>query len=90
MKNLNYFAHDFQNLENEILFIGDHENVKKFALDWLAAKLLIKENTILWNVCTFEWMNLHEYQGLFVGKSFSSFSHNFKASCWKIEIFISS
>ena len=34
-----------------------------------------KESTILWNVCTFEWMNLDDYQGLFVCKSSSSFSH---------------
>ena len=29
-------------------------NVKKSAFDWLAAKLWLKESTILWNVCTFD------------------------------------
>ena len=39
--------YDFQNLGNETLFIADHENVKKSAFDWLAAKLWVKESTIL-------------------------------------------
>ena len=42
----------FQNVGNETSFIADHENVKKSAFDWLAAKLWLKESTILWNVCT--------------------------------------
>ena len=37
-----------------------------------------------------KWMNLDEYQGLFVCKSFSSFSHNFTANWLKMEIFICS
>ena len=34
--------YDFQNLENETLFIDNYENVKKYALNWLAAKLWLK------------------------------------------------
>ena len=47
-------TYEFQNLVNETLFITDHKNVKKFAFDWLAAKLWNKESIILWNVCIFE------------------------------------
>ena len=58
MKNLTELfsqgTYDFQNLGNETLFIADHENVKKSAFHWLAAKLWLKETTIFWNVCTFE------------------------------------
>ena len=49
--------------------MADHEDAEKYAFDWLAAKLWLKENTILRNVCTFELMNLDEYQELFVCKS---------------------
>ena len=44
----------FKIFRNEILFIADYENVRKFAFDWLAAKLWLKESTILWNDYTFE------------------------------------
>ena len=47
-------TYDFQNFENEALFMADHEDAKKSAFDWLAAKLKLKESTILWKVCTFE------------------------------------
>ena len=60
--------YNFRNLGNETLFIVDVQNVQKSAFDWLAAKLWLKKSTILWNVCTFEYINLHEYQGLFVSK----------------------
>ena len=33
---------NFKNLGNETLFIAGHENVKKSAFDWLAAKLWLK------------------------------------------------
>ena len=46
-------TYDFQNLENETLFIADHKIVKKSAFDWLAAVLRLKESTILWNISTF-------------------------------------
>ena len=47
-------TYDFQNLGNQTLLIVGHENVKKFAINYLAAKLWLKESTILRNVSTFE------------------------------------
>ena len=48
-------TYDFQNFGNETSFnTSDYENVKKSAFDWLAAKLWLKESTILWNICTFD------------------------------------
>ena len=44
----------FKIFRNETLFIADYENVQKLVFDWLAAKLWIKESTILWNDCAFE------------------------------------
>ena len=44
----------FQNFGNETLFIADYEDVKKSAFDWLAAKLWLKECTMLWKVCTYK------------------------------------
>ena len=70
----------FQNFRKETLFTADFETVRKFTFDWMTARLWIKESTILWNVCTFAKMILDEYQGLFVCKSSSSFSHNFTAN----------
>ena len=83
MKNLNFSPKGpttFKIFRNEALFIADYENVQKFVFDWLAAKLWLKESTILWNDYTFEWMSLDEYQGLLVCKPSSSFSHNFTAN----------
>ena len=53
-------THNFQNFGNETLFISDYEIVKKSTSDWLAAKLWLQETTILWNICTFERMNLDQ------------------------------
>ena len=61
----------------KLLFIADYENIPKFVFDWLAAKLWLKDSTILWNDYTFEWMNLDEYQRVLVCKSSSSFGHKF-------------
>ena len=47
-------TYDFQNLGNQTLLIVGHENVKKSAINYLAAKLWLKESTILRNVSTFE------------------------------------
>ena len=44
----------FRIFQNETLFIADYENVPKFVFGWLAAKLWLKESTILWNDYTFE------------------------------------
>ena len=82
-KNLNFSSKGpttFKIFRNETLLIADYENVQKFVFDWLAAKLWLKESTNLWNDYTFELMNLDKYQGLFVCKSSSSFSHNFTAN----------
>ena len=49
-ENLELFSQatcDFQNFGNETLFIAYRESVKKSAFDWLAAKLCLKECTIL-------------------------------------------
>ena len=57
MKNLNFSPKGpttFKIFQNETLFIADYENVQKFVFDWLAAKLWLKESTILWNDYTFE------------------------------------
>ena len=52
MKNLN-FSHKgpttFKISQNETLFIADNGNVQKFAFDWLAAKLWLKESASSWN-----------------------------------------
>ena len=65
IKNLNFplKTYEFQNLGNKILYNADHRHVKKPAFELLAAKLWLKESTILWNAYTFERMNLNEYQG---------------------------
>ena len=47
-------TYNFQNFGNATMFIADHEDVKKSAFDRLAAKLWLKESTILWKLCTFE------------------------------------
>ena len=50
MKNLNFSPEGpttFKIFRNEILFIAVYENVQKFVFDWLAAKLWLKESTIL-------------------------------------------
>ena len=57
MKNLNFSpkgATTFKIFRNETLFIAHYENVPKFVFDWLAAKLSLKESTILWNDYTCE------------------------------------
>ena len=57
MKNLNFSPKGpttFKIFRIETLFIADYENVPKFVFDWLAAKLWLKESTILWNDYTFE------------------------------------
>ena len=57
MKNLNFSPKGpttFKIFRIETLCIADHENVPKFVFDWLAAKLWLKESTILWNDYTFE------------------------------------
>ena len=57
MKNLNFSLKGpttFKIFRIETLFIADYENVPKFVFDWLAAKLWLKESTILWNDYTFE------------------------------------
>ena len=57
MNNLNFSPNGpttFKLLKNETLFIADYESGPKFVCDWLAAKLLLKESTILWNDYTFE------------------------------------
>ena len=64
------------------------QKCKEFAFDLLSAKLWLKKSTTLWNACTSEWMNLDEYQGLFICKSSSSFSHRFTVNKSKIEIFL--
>ena len=56
MKNLNFLLEGpttFKMFQKETLFIVDYKNVKKSIFDWLAVKLWLKENTILWNVYTF-------------------------------------
>ena len=54
--NLNSKGRDLRlsKFSHETLFIADYENVQKFVFDWLAAKLWLKESTILWNDYTFE------------------------------------
>ena len=54
-------TYDFQNFGHETLFIANYENIKKFksSFDWSAAKIWLKESTILWNVSTFERMNFN-------------------------------
>ena len=50
MKNLNFSPEGpttFKTFQNETLFIDDYENLPKFVFDWLAAKLWLKESTIL-------------------------------------------
>ena len=57
MKNLNFSPKGpttSEIWEMKLPFIADHENVTKSAFDWLAAKLWLKESTILCNVFTFE------------------------------------
>ena len=51
-------TNNLQSFEHVTLLIADYENEKKSENDWLAAKLRLKERTILSNVCTFESMNL--------------------------------
>ena len=50
MKNLNFSPEGptpSKIFRNEIFFIAVYENVQKFVFDWLAAKLWLKESTIL-------------------------------------------
>ena len=56
MKNLNFSPEDlrFSKFSELNLFIADYENVPKFVFDWLAAKLWLKESTLLRNDYTFE------------------------------------
>ena len=57
MKNLNFSPKGpttFKIFRFETLFIADYENIPKFVFDWLAAKLWLKDSTILWNDYTFE------------------------------------
>ena len=57
MKNLKFSPKgptNFKIVRNETLCIADYENVKKSIFDCLAAKLWLKERTILWKVYTFE------------------------------------
>ena len=57
MKNLTFSPKGpttFKIFRFETLFIADYENIPKFVLDWLAAKLWLKDSTILWNDYTFE------------------------------------
>ena len=75
-------TYDFQIFRNEPLFVADYE----YAFGWLTAKLLLKESTILWKVCTFGWMNLSENHWWFVCKPSCSFSHNFTTDKWKVDI----
>ena len=57
MKNLNFSLKGpttFKIFRIETLFIANYKNVPTFVFDWLAAKLWLKESTILWNDYTFE------------------------------------
>ena len=57
MKNLNFSLKGpttSKTFRIETLFIADYESVPKLVFDWLAAKLWLKESTILWNDYTFE------------------------------------